>query len=142
MKLILFLRQASRGVSKRLQGQRTRCDGVLVSSAKSLRNPGVSRRDFGRRVALFAAAGAAQRNPGAAQDGRGPTPLDAAEQAEVDAKYANVIRKYGDRLSDEQRSRVREVLGRHQRMLRRVRTFALDNSDSPATGLRLYPRKD
>ena len=65
------------------------------------------------------------------------TALPAADQAEVDAKFANIIRKYGDRLSEEQRSRVRDVLARHQRMLMRVRGFPLENSDSPATGLRL-----
>jgi hypothetical protein len=90
-------------------------------------------------VALLAAAGVARPKAGSAQDGRGPAALDAGEQAEVDAKYASVIRKYGDRLSEEQRSRVRDVLARHQRMLRRVRAFPLENSDSPATGLRLYP---
>ena len=98
----------------------------------------LSRRGFGRRVVLLAAA-ATQSNPGVAQDGRGPMSLDAAEQAEVDAKYASVLRKYGTRLSEQQRTRVREVIGRHQRMLRSVRAFPLDNGDSPATGLRLYP---
>ena len=109
-----------------------------MNGSNSLPKLGVSRRSFGRRVALLVVAGTAP-NLGLAQDGRGPASLDAAEQAEVDAKYSSVIRKYGDRLSDEQRSRIREVLGRHQRMLRRVRAFPLENSDSPATGLRLYP---
>ena len=88
-----------------------------------------------RRAALAAMAA-----PLAAQD-RGPQQpsLPAADQAEVDAKLANVIRKYGDRLSEEQRTRVRGVLARHQRMLARVREFPIENSDSTATGLRLYP---
>jgi hypothetical protein len=50
-----------------------------------------------------------------------------------------VIRKYGDRLSPAQKVRAREILVRHQRMLKRIRAFALENSDAPATGLRLYP---
>ena len=57
----------------------------------------------------------------------------------MDAKFDNVIRQYGNRLTDEQRNRVRTVLARHQRMLMRIREFPLDNGDAPATGLRLYP---
>ena len=57
----------------------------------------------------------------------------------MDAKFSDVVRKYGDRLSDEQKTRVRGVLANHQRMLARVRVFPIDNSDAPATGLRLFP---
>lgn len=57
----------------------------------------------------------------------------------MDAKFSGVVRKYGDRLSDEQKTRVRGVLANHQRMLSRVRAFPLENSDAPATGLRLFP---
>ena len=35
--------------------------------------------------------------------------------------------------------RITGTCARHQRMLMRVRDFTLENSDSPATGLRLYP---
>jgi hypothetical protein len=90
-------------------------------------------RKFSRRTALAAMAA-----PLAAQ-GPPQQPLPAADQAEVDAKLASVIRKYGDRLSEEQRTRVRGVIARHHRMLMRVRAFPLENSDSTATGLRLYP---
>ncbi|MDR3701917.1 MAG: hypothetical protein P4L56_19870 [Candidatus Sulfopaludibacter sp.] len=100
----------------------------------------ISRRSFGRRTA-WAAAVSAFDPADALPQGRGPqTPLPPDDQAEVDAKFAGVIRKYGARLSEEQKTRVRTVLGRHQRMLMRIREFALDNGDAPATGLRLYPR--
>jgi len=93
-----------------------------------------SRRALGRRTALaIAAAAAAPAQP------QGQAPLDASDQGEVDAKFAEVVRKYGSRLSDEQKTRVRGVLGRHQRMLARVRAFEVENGDAPATGLRLYP---
>jgi hypothetical protein len=100
----------------------------------------ISRRSFGRRAAWTAAVSAL--DPAAAlPQGRGPqTPLPPDDQAEVDSKFANVVRKYGSRLSEEQKTRVRTVLGRHQRMLMRVREFPLENGDAPATGLRLYPR--
>ena len=67
--------------------------------------------------------------------------LPPADQAAVESKHANVIRKYGGRLNVAQRTRAHEILTRHQRMLMRVRDFALDNGDAPATGLRLYPEK-
>ena len=97
---------------------------------------GVSRRGLARRLALTAAA--AVPLPLAPQI-RNQVPLTPADQAEVDAKFASVIRKYGDRLSEDQKTRIRGVIARHQRMLMRVRAFPIDNSDSPATGLRLYP---
>ena len=97
-----------------------------------------SRRSLGRRAALAVTIGLSKDAPAAPQF-QDPPPLDEGEQAEVDAKFADVIRKYGSRLSDEQKTRVRNVLGRHQRMLARVRSFPLENSDPPATGLRLYP---
>jgi len=103
-------------------------------------NDGVSRRDLGRKAALTAAAALALGERRAPAQGRGgQVPLAAADQAEVDAKFADVIRKYGERLSDEQKTRVKGVLGNHQRMLARVRAFPLENSDAPATGLRLVP---
>ena len=83
----------------------------------------LSRRAFGKRVALVAAA---------PQGRGGQPPLPAEAQTEVDAKYAGVVRKYGDRLSDEQKTRVRTTLARHQRMLMRVREFPLENGDAPA----------
>src|ERR1700680_2325537 len=97
----------------------------------------VSRRCFGRRAAFAAVAGTIGSPLLDSQEGARSLP--ASDQAAVDAKYANVIRKYGDRLSPSQRVRAREILVNHQRMLKRTRDFALENSDAPATGLRLYP---
>lgn len=100
----------------------------------------ISRRGFGRRAAGLALAPAVVAAAAPAPQGRGQLPpLDSADQAEVDAKFANVIRQYGDRLNEEQKNRVRTVLARHQRMLSRIREFPLENGDAPATGLRLYP---
>ena len=100
----------------------------------------ISRRGFGRRAAAAALAPAVVAAAAPAPQGRGQFPtLPPADQSEVDAKFANVIRQYGERLNEDQRSRVRTVLARHQRMLMRIREFPLDNGDAPATGLRLYP---
>jgi len=97
-----------------------------------------SRRALGRRAALAVAVGLS-KDATASPQFQGQPPLEAADQAEVDAKFTEVVRKYGSRLTEEQKTRVRGVLGRHQRMLARVRAFNLENGDAPATGLRLFP---
>ncbi|MGA7237507.1 MAG: hypothetical protein WBY44_17605 [Bryobacteraceae bacterium] len=101
----------------------------------------ISRRNFGRRAALAGLATAVSPSDLVAQ-GRGgnQTPLPPQDQAEVDAKFTDMVRKYGDRLSEDQKTRARGVLARHQRMLMRVREFPLQNGDAPATELHLFPK--
>ena len=98
-------------------------------------------RQVSRRKLMAGTAAALTVTAARAQVNSSGTELPPADQAAVDAKYANLIRKYGDRLSAAQRTRAREILVRHQRMLMRVRDFALENGDAPATGLRLQPEK-
>jgi len=98
-------------------------------------------RQVSRRKVIVGTAAALSATAAPAQQNDSGTGLPPADQAEVDAKYANVIRKYGERLSEAQQTRSREVLVRHQLMLKRVRDFALENGDAPATGLRLQPEK-
>lgn len=95
----------------------------------------VSRRGFGKAVAGAAAAGLSPLTVAAQQ--RPESGLAPEDEREVDVKLANVLRKYGDRLSDEQKTRARTILVRHQRMLARVRAFPLDNGDTPASTLKL-----
>jgi hypothetical protein len=64
--------------------------------------------------------------------------LSPAAQAEVEMKVASVMRKYGDRLSAEQRTDVRKALAETQDGLEKMRAFALDNSDQPATIFHAY----
>ncbi len=101
----------------------------------------ISRRNFGRRAAWAGLATAVSPSDLAAQ-GRGgnQTPLPPQDRAEVDAKFTDMVRKYGDRLSEDQKTRARGVLARHQRMLMRVREFPLENGDAPATELHLVPK--
>ena len=98
-------------------------------------------RQLSRRKLIVGTAAALSATAAPAQENDSGTGLPAADRAAVDAKYNNVIRKYGERLSEAQRTRAREVLVRHQRMLMRVRDFALENGDAPATGLRLQPER-
>jgi hypothetical protein len=93
----------------------------------------ISRRKFGAAALLGATlpavAAAPQQQAGEA--------LSAADSAEVEARYANAIRQYGDRLSDEQRQRIRRILTANERMMSHIREFPLDNGDTPATVLKL-----
>ena len=56
----------------------------------------------------------------------------------MDAKLANAIRQFGDRLSDEQRQRLRRILSYNEKMLASIRAFRLENSDPPATVLKYF----
>jgi len=58
--------------------------------------------------------------------------LSPNEQAEVESRYRNVIRRWGDRLSSEQRERVHRVLVVNSRMMQPMSAFRLQNGDPPA----------
>ena len=100
----------------------------------------ISRRSFGRRAVR--AGLATSLSPSAlVSQGRGnQPPLPPQDQAEVDAKFSDMVRKYGDRLTEDQKMRARGVLARHQRMLMHIREFPLENGDAAATELYLYPQ--
>lgn len=97
----------------------------------------ISRRNFGRAAlvgAALPAVGAAPQQPADAA-------LSAGENAEVEARYSNAIRQYGERLSEEQRQRIRRILSANERMMSHIREFPLDNGDTPATVLKLEGSK-
>ena len=100
----------------------------------------ISRRNFGRRAGWAGLATALSPSALVAQGRGNQSPLPPKDQAEVDAKFTDMVRKYGERLTEEQKTRARGVLGRHQRMLMRVREFPLENGDAPATELHLYAK--
>jgi len=58
--------------------------------------------------------------------------LSPAAQAEVQAKIASIFRKYGVRLSDEQKADIRRAVAETQDGLEQMRAFALENGDQPA----------
>lgn len=115
---------------------------------KNSQERGLSRREFARCIAV-ASAGAAIL-PGDLRAGAAvlrPEPfvqepeqeLSTAAQAEVAAKVDSILRKYGSRLSDEQKSEIRRLVREGQAPLEKLRAFPLDNANQPATVLRLYP---
>ena len=122
---------------------------------------GLSRREFARGATVAAAAIAA--NPGSvlgaatalsgsteaavsapAQESAGEKPkLSAEAQAEVEAKVADILRRYGSKLSEEQKADVRRLVREVQAQLEALRGFPLANSDEPAAILHLVggPRR-
>ena len=64
--------------------------------------------------------------------------LSASGQAEVEMKVASIFRKYGDRLSDEQKADIRRIMAESQEGLEKMRAFKLENSDQPADAFRAY----
>ena len=110
----------------------------------------ISRRDFGKHAAVVAALAL---SPGAMvgspQDSdREPNPrakrpddrgdgLSPEQSQEVEAKLTNINRKYGNRLSDEQRAHLHRILTYNEKMLASVRSFPLQNGDPPASVLKV-----
>ncbi|MGC2743234.1 MAG: hypothetical protein WA672_08600 [Candidatus Angelobacter sp.] len=64
--------------------------------------------------------------------------LSASAQAEVEMKVASIFRKYGDRLSDEQKADIRRIMAESQDGVEKMRAFKLENSDQPADAFRAY----
>jgi hypothetical protein len=53
-------------------------------------------------------------------------------------KVASIFRKYGERLSDEQKADIRRIMAESQEGLEKMRAFKLENSDQPADAFRAY----
>jgi hypothetical protein len=64
--------------------------------------------------------------------------LSASAQAEVEMKVASIFRKYGERLSDEQKADIRRIMAESQDGLEKMRAFKLENNDQPADAFRAY----
>jgi beta-mannanase len=117
-----------------------------VSDAKKL-----TRRDFARAAAVAAATAAVSpvivaATPSDSVAEMASKRVDAngddaasARQAEIDARVSEVFRRYGDRLSAEQKTEVRRLVGELQKALDKLRAYPLGNGDQPATVLRVVP---
>jgi hypothetical protein len=111
--------------------------------------PGISRRKFGRSTVLVLAgstlAPASLISSGAAlpaipQQGQGGE-LAESVRAEIESKVQNVMTRWGSRLRDDQKTRIRTIITRHVRMLETIRAYPLENGDSPASVLKLVENR-
>jgi hypothetical protein len=67
-----------------------------------------------------------------------PEGFSDADWNEVQARYSNLLRVYGERLSSEEKRRTVRILITNQHMLVSVRSFVVQNGDPSACTLRLY----
>jgi hypothetical protein len=112
----------------------------------------LSRREFAQRAAMLSAT-ASIVPPAVMLDVPGKTsPHDRAQpstpklspegQAEADARYQQVLKLYGNRLSDEQKTQIKQLCVELQPALDRIRAYKLDNGEAPALYLKpLYERE-
>jgi hypothetical protein len=126
-------------------------NGAVTKSAR------ISRREFGLDAAVVAAlslsvsptALLAERRDrdnisptiAAGEQETGAPKLTAEQSRDVEAKLANITRKYGERLSDEQRKHLRRILAYNETMLAPIRAYALQNGDAPVTVLKVSSAK-
>ena len=68
--------------------------------------------------------------------------LSASAQAEVEMKVASIFRKYGGRLSEEEKADIRRIMAESQEGLEKMRAFKLENGDQPADAFRAYRAED
>ncbi len=114
---------------------------------------GVSRREFARRATWTAIATtlvpaellagaptsmALPVTPAPQQPAGGEQKLSPEGQAEAEAKIQAIFRKYGARLSEQEKADIRRLVPEAQKGLEALRAFPLDNGDEPATVLRPY----
>lgn len=64
--------------------------------------------------------------------------LSASAQAEVEMKVASIFRRYGDRLTEEQKADIRRIMAEGQEGLEKMRAFRLENGDQPADAFRAF----
>ena len=106
----------------------------------------VSRRRFAGSalvaagVALFPEMAAGENGEALApivDPGPKPEDLSAADWEEVRARYSNLLRVYGGRLSLEEKRHAVRILITNQHMLASIRSFIVQNGDPSACTLRL-----
>jgi hypothetical protein len=110
---------------------------------KLLESHKVSRRDFGRGTltTVFSLAQPTLLFPGqtsvrevkpkAKPSKDNSSELSAEQIAEIEARFANIVRKYGNRLSEVQHEHLHQILTYSEKMLASIRAFPLQNSDPP-----------
>lgn len=136
MRLPGILYETIRAMSKTPVDQTHPWSPAVTSTASQ-----VSRRRFGKALAiattfsfsgLFPSPCSSSQTTNAETQGRDAGD-GSVQNAEVEAKLASIVRKYGSRLSQEERLHLRKILVYNEKMLASVRAFSVENGDSPAS---------
>jgi hypothetical protein len=99
----------------------------------------VTRRQFGKQAAIAGLSAALAVAPATGQSDPAPSSdKETTASNDIEVRYQQVIRRYGDRLSEEQRKRVRKILAYNEKLLTPIRNFPLDNGQPAATVLKFY----
>ena len=72
-----------------------------------------------------------------AQDDRALEKLSAEGRVRFESMWQNVLRKHGDRLTEDQKTRMRKIIANNVTMLETIYAVPVRNGDAPATTLRL-----
>jgi hypothetical protein len=120
----------------------------MKSDSSYNRPSSFSRRLFGKNAAASAAiallpSSAEASNVSVSVQNLGAIPegLSLADWDEVYAKYSNLLRVYGKRLSVDEKQRLKVILTTNQHMLVSIRSFEVQNGDTSACTLRLQARR-
>jgi hypothetical protein len=105
----------------------------------------VSRREFARRVAITTAAAATSLAVPEGLRGQTSVPAQTPQPpgvtpevaAEVEAKFNEVLRLHGPKFTPQQKEEIRRQLTSQVQGVQKLRAYALDNADAPATVLHL-----
>src|SRR5579863_7707117 len=100
-------------------------------------NARVTRRQFSRQAVTAGLTAALAVTPLAAQS-EPPSTSRKETDSDTETRYQRIIRLYGNRLSDEQRKRLRKILAYNEKLLAPVRAFPLENGQPAATVLKFY----
>jgi hypothetical protein len=114
-----------------------------------------SRRDFARKAALFSAAAPLAGLPIATPTEAADLPADQQPQlppdfpklseqsrAEVEERYKTILAQYGGRFSEAQKADLRRLCYVAQPPLDKLRSYAMQNGDSPALYLKPTVERD
>jgi len=105
----------------------------------------ISRREFARRAAVVSAATFVAPDPVSIhspgtnsflQQSGAASSLSSESQAEVDARFQTILKLYGSRLSDAQKTDLQRLCVSGQQALDHLRAYHLENSDNPALYLK------
>jgi hypothetical protein len=109
----------------------------------------LSRREFAKAAALTTAAVlvpaellAQEQKPApeASKENTAPAGLKLSpdSQAEADAAYEILMRKYGQRFTKEQKAEIKRLVSQQQSALDKLRSAPVNNSEEPATVFQIY----
>jgi hypothetical protein len=108
---------------------------------------GVSRREFARRVAITTAVAATSLAVPEGLRGQTSVPASVAAPqppgvtpevaAEVETKFNEVLRLHGPKFTPQQKEEIRRQIISQVQGVQKLRAYALDNADAPATVLHL-----